>query len=255
MDFLCIAIRIPKSGSDSLSRLLERAFEGHRTFYLPSTLDRDGKISWLQKTRFRRSQIKNLLGHYGLPSLGYAFAAINRKARDGDLISGGHVDFQTAHAAISRPLKMIAILREPIARVVSEYNYSRSIYFARSSFRRFSVATQPSVAGRYDFDGYLDFLDEHQAIYGDPACHYTGWNGTEELSAFCARDIFHIGVLEQRQHFADGLAEKLGKTLSFPHENRTESGAALEITPARRAKIERIFARDFVFYEWVKANT
>jgi hypothetical protein len=43
--------------------------------------------------------------------------------------------------------------------------------------------------------------------------------------------------------------------LSFPHENRTETEAAFEITPPRRARIERIFARDLAFYEWVKVNT
>lgn len=254
MDFVCVSIRIPKSGSESLGHLLTIAFAGHRIFYLPTTLDRDGQLSRMQRLRFRRSQIKNLLAYYWSPSLRHAYATIDRDAQGGDLIGGGHLDFPNVKAALRRPVKMIALLREPIARVASEYNYSRSIYFDRSPLRRATVATLPAVAGRYDFDGYLDFIEENRAIYGDPASRYTGWNGAEDLTSFCVRDVFHIGILERRQHFADGLAEKLGKTLSFPHENRTESESALNITPSRRAKIERIFARDFVFYEWVKAN-
>jgi hypothetical protein len=254
MNFVCASIRVPKSGSESLQRLLALAFVGRRIFYLPATLDRDGEISALQRLRFHRSRIKNLLAHYRWPAIGRAFATIDKQARAGDLISGGHLDFPSVKAALAHPLKMITILRDPVARVVSEYNYSRGIYQSRHPLRRGTVATLPAVAGRYDFDGYLDFIAEHQAIYGDPACRYTGWNGTEDLAVFCARDVFHIGVLEQRQHFADGLAQKMGKTLSFPHENRTERETMLDITPSRRGKIERIFARDFTFYEWVKAN-
>lgn len=254
MDFLCVSIRVPKSGSDSLTRLLTMAFANRRIFYLPTTLDRDGEISAMQRLRYHRSRVKNLVAHYWWPSLSHAYAVINREARAGDLIGGGHLDFPSVKAALKIPAKMIALLRDPVTRTISEYNYSRGIYFARAPFRRATVAILPSVAGRYDFDGYLDFVAEHGSIYGNPACRYTGWDGAEDLAAFCARNVFHIGILEQRQRFADSLAQKLATTLSFPHENRTERDIPLDITPERRAKIERIHARDLAFYEWVKAK-
>lgn len=254
-EFICVSIRVPKSGSESLGRLLTLAFAGQQIFYLPTTLDRDGQISRIQRLRFLRARIKNLLAHYGSPSLGRAYAVINKKAHGGDLISGGHLDFPSVRRALHHPMKMIVLLRDPASRAVSEYNYSRGIYFGRSPLRRATVATLPAIAGRYDFDGYLDFIEEHSAIYSNPACRYTGWDAAEDLGAFCARDVFHIGILERRQHFADELARKMGKILSFPHENRTEGEVSLEITPARRTRLERIYARDFTFYEWVKANT
>lgn len=254
LDFVCVSIRVPKSGSESLDRLLRRAFADRRIFYLPTTLDRDGKLSRLQRLRFRRSQIKNLLLHHRSPSLRHAFAAIDRQAANGDLIGGGHIDFPTLKAALHRPVRMITLLRDPISRLASEYNYSRGIYLDRAPLRRATLATQPAIAGRRDFDGYLDFIEEHHALYADPACRYTGWNGVEDLAAFCARDVFYIGILERRQQFADGLGQKMGKVLSFPHENRTEVASAIEITSSRRSRIERIFARDITFYEWVKAN-
>jgi Sulfotransferase domain len=254
MDFICVSIRIPKSGSESLVRLLSVAFARHRVFLLPTTLDRDGQISTLQRLRFHRSRIKHLVTHYRWPTLEHAYAVINRDAHGGDLITGGHLDFPSVKAALKLPAKMIAILRDPVTRTISEYNYSRDLYFGRNPVRRSTVATLAAVAGRYDFDGYLDFIAEHAGLYGNPASVYTGWDGAEDLAAFCARDVFHIGVLERRQHFADGLAQKLGTILSFPHENRTERDTPFDITPALRTRIERIHARDLAMYEWVKVN-
>ena len=255
MDFVCVSIRIPKSGSESLGRLLDIAFAGRRIFYLPTSLDRDGQLSRVQRLRFMRSQIKNLLARYRSPSLSHAYTVINKEACNGDLITGGHLDFPTVKAALLHPVKIITLLRDPFERVISEYNYSREIYLDRNPLHRVTAAILPAAAGRRDFDSYLDFIDEHGAIYGNPASRYTGWDGVEDLAAFCTRDVFHIGTLDRRQHFADGLAQKMGTTLSFPHENRTESERALNVTSSRRAKIERIFAHDIAFYEWVKANS
>ena len=45
--FLCL--RIPKSGSQSLTRGLEAAFAGRHIFYVPNTLDPDSRVSRLSR--------------------------------------------------------------------------------------------------------------------------------------------------------------------------------------------------------------
>jgi hypothetical protein len=249
--FLCI--RVPKSGSASLMRGLANAFAGRQIFYLPNTFDPDGQVSRLQKLRFLRARYRNLFRHYGSVSLTSAWARIDREGKPGDLLMGGHVDFLTARAHVAQPLKIISLLREPLARARSEYDYMRRGQLGKSPLRRFDSSVLHKAAGRYDFDSYLDYLFERRHIYGDIACRYLGWDGGAKLPQFFARYVFHCGVLERSAEFAAGLAEKLGRPFSLPHENR-EPTAPPEITPAQRSKLERIYPGDLVIYEWVRQN-
>lgn len=249
--FLCI--RIPKSGSQSLVRGLTDAFGGRRIFYVPNTLDPDSQISRLQRLRFLRARFQNLSRHYRTISMRAVWAGIDREARPGDLLMGGHVDFPTACANIRRPLKIITLLREPIARARSEYEYMRRGYVRKSRLNRFDASVLHKRAGQLDFDSYLDFLFEHRAIYGDIVSQYLGWDGADDLAEFFARHVFHCGVLERSKEFARGLSEKLGRPFALPVENRTAGGRP-EITSRQRTLLEQIYARDMALYDWVRLN-
>ena len=120
--------------------------------------------------------------------------------------------------------------------------------------RRFDASVLHKAAGRYNFDSYLDYLFDHRAIYGDIACHYLGWDGTEKLAQYFARHVFHCGVLERSEAFAAGLSAKLGRPFAMPHENR-EPSLRPKITSAQRSKLERIYGGDMVLYDWVNGNT
>ena len=91
MDFLCVCIRVPKSGSTSLANMLNVAFAARRTFYMPHTLNLDAAISRFQEARFARTRWRNLLKRYHTFSLQKAFDIIASRASDGDLINGGHI--------------------------------------------------------------------------------------------------------------------------------------------------------------------
>jgi hypothetical protein len=250
--FLCV--RMPKSGSQSLVRALTDAFGGQRIFYVPNTLDPDSRVSPLQRLRFLRARFQNLSRNYGTVSMRAVWARIEREARSGDLMMGGHVDFRTASAKIRRPLRIITLLREPVARAQSEYEYMRRAYARKPWLSRFDASVLHKRAGRLDFDFFLDFLFAHRAIYGDIASQYLGWNGQDDLAEFFARNVFHCGVLERSGEFAQGLAEKLGRPLVLPVENRT-SGERPEITARQRSLLEQIYARDLALYNWVSTNS
>jgi hypothetical protein len=249
--FLCV--RVPKSGSASLMHGLEQAFARQQIFYLPNTLDLDGQVSQLQRLRFWRARFQNLFRHYRTLSMRAAFERITRGAAPGDLIMGGHIDFRTAQAAIGRPLKIITLLREPVARAQSEYDYLRRNYLGKPRLNRFDASILHKAAGRYDFDSFLDFLAAHQHVYGDIACRYVGWDGQEQLAGFFARYIFHGGVLERSDEFARDVAEKLGRPFSLPHENRDTTERS-PVTGTQRAKLERIYARDILLHEWARTH-
>jgi hypothetical protein len=247
--FLCI--RIPKSGSQSLVKGLTGAFAGRRIFYVPDTLDPDSQVSRLQRLRFLRARFQNLSRHYRTISMRAVWARIERETRPGDLLMGGHVDFPTARANIRRPLKIITLLREPIARARSEYEYMRLGYMRKSPLNRFDASVLHKRAGRFDFDSYLGFLFEHRAMYGDVASRYLGWNGADDLAQFFARHVFHCGVLDRGEEFARGLSEKLGRPFALPVENRT-AGERPEITARQRTLLEQIYARDLMLYNFVR---
>src|SRR5215469_918679 len=247
--FLCI--RLPKSGSQSLVRGLTDAFAGQRIFYVPNTLDPDSRVSRLQRLRFLRARFQNLSRHYGTVSMRAVWARVDRDSQPGDLLMGGHVDLRTASANLRRPLKVITLLREPIARAHSEYDYMRRGYARKARLSRFDASVLHKRAGRLDFNSYLDFLFAHRAIYGDIASQYLGWNGTDDLAEFFARHVFHCGVLERSEDFAQGLAKKLGRTFALPVENRA-AGERPEITGRQRSLLEQIYARDLSLYNWVR---
>ena len=250
--FVCVCVRVPKSGSASLTTILKQGFAGRRTFRLPDTLNLDAHFSLLQRYRATRSRAQNLWRDHRVLTLAKACEKIAREAADGDLIDGGHIDFPSAVSSIPRWLKMITILRDPAARVLSDYNYSRQGYFKKPWLGRFDAGILPKAAARYSFEGYLDFLIEHRALYGNLASSYLGWDGNADLSAYFEHNVFHAGTLERHDAFAEGLSEKLGRKLDFPHENATRTAAALKIAAAERTRIERLYARDFVLYEWVR---
>jgi hypothetical protein len=253
MDFICVGVRIPKCGSTSLSNSLKLAFAGRRIFHLPHTLDVEGGLSFLQTLRFRRSQARNLFSRYRTIDIGEAYGFIDTWALDGDLILGGHIDFFSVQHRLRRPVKMITLFREPIARCRSEYNYCRAAYRAKTPLSRLDTPLKHRAAGLFSFQGYLDFLLEHSETYGNLAARYVGWNGRENLDRFFARHVFHSGVLENSAAFTRGLARKMGMPLIFPHDNKSKGNTAT-IGALERAKIERLCARDFQLYEWQLAE-
>lgn len=249
--FLCV--RIPKSGSQSLVRGLTDAFARQQIFYVPNTLDPDSRVSRLQRLRFLRARFQNLSRNYGMVSMRAVWARIDRDARPGDLLMGGHADFRTVLANVHLPLKIITLLREPIARASSEYDYMRRGYAQKPWLNRFDASVLHKRAGRLDFDSYLDFLFAHREIYGDIASQYLGWNGADDLATFFARHVFHCGVLERNEEFARGLADKLRRPFALPVENRTV-GERPDITARQRSLLEQIYARDMKLYNFVQVN-
>jgi Sulfotransferase domain len=245
--FLCV--RVPKSGSLSLSGALKPAFVGQQTFLLPHTLDFDGRIARFQKLRFNRTWLRNLFKLYGTFDTTKVFANINKRAQDGDLIDGGHLDFRFVEARIKRPLKIISILRDPYERVRSEYNYARQSFRKKRLLERADAGLLPKMATRYSFTGFLDFLLEHKSVYGDIAAAYLGWRVDEPLGAFDAQNVFHCGVLEKPAAFVKGLSDRLGRLVEMPHLNRTFGAGADALDAAQKQRIEALYPRDFELYE------
>ena len=250
MDFLCVCIRVPKSGSTSLAKMLNEAFAGRQTFYVPHTLNLDAAISRFQEARFARTRSRNLMKRYRTFSLEKAFEIIASRAANGDLINGGHIDFPSVRNNIRRKAKIITLLREPAARCRSEYEYCRNAYLKSSHLRRIDISARCKAAAKYSFDGFLDFLLEWREGYGNVASNFVGWDGEQDLQAFHEENVFHSGALEESEKFENGLSEKMRLHVRMPHDNYGQSDESYVITRAQKAKIEAIYPRDYQLHEW-----
>lgn len=234
--------------------MLSDAFSGRQMFYVPHTLNPDAATSMFQELRFIRSQSRNLLRRYNTFSLSKAFQIIAERAKDGDLINGGHIDFPTVRKNIARKAKMITLMREPAARCRSEYEYCRDGYLKRGHFQRIDSGARQKAAAKYCFDGFLDYLLDRRECLGNVAASYLGWDGEEDLDTFHKDNLFHSGVLEKVEQFENGLSEKMGRTVRMPRNNISQPALDCDITIAQRRKIENIYPRDFELYEWQLAR-
>ena len=250
-EHLLLCLRIPKSGSQSLEHALARTLAGRKRFYVPNTLELDGRLSRFQHLRFRRSQARNLLVHYRTRSLGHALRHIDRESAPGDLLIGGHADFRTLSSRLSIPLKMVTILRNPLDRCRSEYHYSRCKFLGKSRLERMDSSVLPRMAAKADFNSYIDFLFDHREIYGNIAAAYLGLQPWDEIGRFFQKHVFHAGVLEEDTLFSRILGEKLGANIQFPRLNVSGSAGQVVIGTHARRKIEMLYARDFEIYEFI----
>jgi hypothetical protein len=250
-DSVYLCVRIPKAGSVSMASAVTSAFFGRRIFYLPNTLELDGRLSRFQHFRYVRARRRNLIAAYGLHRLDDAFAAIRSTIGGGDLISGGHIDFPSVSRALHRPVKIITMMRNPYWRSVSEYRYARQNQLQKSCLSRLDSHAVAMMAAKYDFEGYLDFLVEHREIYGDIASRYLGFDGGDPAGFFQGQ-VFHAGILELAEEFSRGLAEKTGRAVPFPHLNKTGASSGAELSHSAKRKIAQLYERDFVLFEWLR---
>ena len=246
-------IRVPKSGSKSLSRIVAEAFPDRTRFYLPDTLRREALISRWQAFRLWRSQAQNLSRHWGVMSLDAALARIDAVAQPGDLLIGGHFDQPSVAAGLSRPVKSIVLLRDPADRARSDYNYARQGFLKKKPWQRFDAHLTAQAAGRYGFEGFLDYQLEHPAVFADLACAYVGWREGTALEAVLPT-LFCWGVLEKAEAFAARMSDLAGRPLTFGQSNATRQVEVLDISAAERRKIERLYARDLELYARCRAD-
>ncbi|NBB15719.1 hypothetical protein GVN21_10170 [Caulobacter sp. SLTY] len=242
-------IRIPKSGSTSLTRMLGQAFEDRGRFYLPDTLRREASLSGWQAFRLWRSQTQNLVQKLGVLTLDAALRKIEAEGRPGDLIAGGHSDVATVRRRVTLPVRFVTLMREPAERARSDYNYARAGYLKKKPWQRFDAHILAGAAGRYDFAGFLDFQLDHPEVFGDLAAAYLGWPEGKSLDAHLTETLWDWATLETADKLAARLTARMGKPVAFGRHNKTQTIARSDISADERAKIERLCARDYELYQ------
>lgn len=213
--------------------------------YYPDTVDPDASSSLLQRWRQAVKRRRALRAAYGVSRLEDAVAIIRNRDGPEHALVGGHFDLPGAREALGEGLRAVALLRDPLTRVRSEYAYERLKYPERDALRGFRSRTLPRAARRYSFEGYVDWLYDRRETYANLASRFLGWSGEGPAWRFLGSNLLHVGVLEASDVFAQGLSWKLNRQIRLPLANVTP-GEPVGVGSLRtRARIEALYENDF----------
>lgn len=246
-----VLVRIPKSGSTTLRRMMVAAYPEARLFTVPETgATAAARVTPYEAFRNRRRRLKHFLGYGALTEAGM-WKRIAADVRDDDIVTG-HLRYGEP-AIPQADLRYVTLLRDPAARILSNYNYDRLGFQKRSPARRRYLTGQLQAAGR-SFIDYLNYMADEERRSVLPAVAYVvGDEASADPFDFLRERYFHWGVLERLDLFASGLAEKTGREVPLEWGNRTPERERSELTTDERRLIERVFARDIELYEKARA--
>lgn len=247
-----VLVRIPKTGSTSCLSMMQKALPDARTFSLPKH-DAAEDESWSERPRAARNRVRNLFRDYGVLTFSKAWQYIDCHARDGDMVAG-HIRYSDP-VLPNLQLRYVTLLRDPLERTLSEYNYARVGYQKRNFAQRAYQFGRLGVAGTRSFSDYLSYLDEHTNGDANLLSAYTfGKQQPADPLGFLCANYFHFGVLERFALFAAGLSRKLGVTVHTEKKNVTPRREAHALNRVDRPLFERICSRDIALYEAVIAH-
>lgn len=249
---LYAVIRVPKSGSSSLQQIVRQAYPEAAFHALPHSFFGDWRVGALDRIRFVRQEKRTLMRRHRTLSLDKALRRIDEESRDGDIVGGGHVSLAT-FSRLKTPVKVITLLRDPAARLLSEYNYSHNQYHKRFILNRIDTSFSKKMASKHDLDRYVSIMLEHKDQIGNIACQLLDIQEASQIRDRLSDDLFHFGILEDMADFVDRLSQKCGRPLSAVERNVTRRRAAESIDKDTLAKIERLNDLDFELYEQARA--
>ena len=252
-DRLFVLIRVPKSGSTTLDKMVVGAFPENRFFPAPET-HRTAHADVTPYERFRhwRRRWRFIHKHTGALTEQGMWRVFAERAKHNDTITG-HIRYGEPQLPGFR-LDYITLLRDPRDRALSSYNYDRQGYLKRPAWRRAYSGGQLKASGKSFLD-YLHYLADQGRSSTLPAVEFVmgdAWQGGtagEDPFAFLKERYFHWGVLDRLDVFADQLSQKIGRPVAPDWKNRTGRRERTELSAEEKRMLEQVFAADLELYE------
>lgn len=250
-DHLYVLVRVRKSGSQSLVKIMQDALPDCTTYPMPhDPPEADLGVGLWESFRLWRRQKKRLKLLFSTKSYSRAWELLNERAKPNDLI-GGHFPYGTPQLP-KWELRYVTLMRDPLRRLYSEYRYCRQSYEQRSVLRRLYCSARIRVAGKGGFADYIAYLDEQGDRFANPLVAYIT-NGDDAVSPyeFLRKNYFHYGLLERMDQFADQLSAKMGREVSAVWQNKTKDSGAIELEDYDEGMVQRLIGRDISLYQSV----
>lgn len=245
---LIACVRIPKSGSTSLARAI-RSLKDINFLYVGTRKKRESFDSSFQYYRFLRTQLKNNYMKHGRFKTADINKLIRHRAKNGDVLIGGHFEIDYIKSHISRDVKIVTLIRNPVSRCISEYVYTRKGYLNKPAVLKWDSSRLGRVAGTGDFDKYLNFLLEQKDIYGNISSRYVGWDPSQNIKNFAEANILCWNRLERQDKFEADLSNLFNQQIMLDEFNKTKSSSIITPTRYQTSLIEKIYDFDMQLYE------
>lgn len=248
MKQLYFLIRVPKSGSQSMWDMVRSALPENRCFRLPMLAPDPSKgITLYDRFRLRRRSLKGFWKVDHSLTEAQMWKRIDEKSNDGDIIAG-HINYGTPQLPQTE-LKCITLLRHPIDRLVSEYNYHRQGYQARPAFHQSYMAGLLKMAGTRSFSDYVAYLHDHLDVFQNMITSYiVGPHRERDPFEFMKENYFHFGVLEEMDFFADQLSKKLKRPIKSTWINQTRNLEKHELSSTDESRLHDLLGKDMKLY-------
>ena len=218
----------------------------HFQFDLPRKLGESD--SFLEKIRVSKNYKRSLFKRYGCLSEECVWEKINASLKPNDIISG-HIKIDEIKTN-KYENRLVTLIRNPMDRIISEYNYTRLGYLKRNKFQKLYHRNKLMAAGKYDLEGYLSFMNDHDDEYGRFMKNYIlgkDFSGGNELD-FMLENYFSFGTVEKIEKFIGDFKNKTGITLTQQNQNITKQKKVNTLSPKEVALIEKICGEDIDLY-------
>lgn len=241
-------IRIPKSGSTSLSKMVQ-SLNGVRRYYFGTTWKPDQSGSHFQYYRHLRSKLKQNINKYKRITSKSVEAYIRDAITDGDILVGGHFDFTHIKQNVSARAKLITLVRNPIDRCISEYYYSRNGYLKKPIHLRWDSGALYKAAGTRDFESYLSFIYENKHYFGNVASKMLGINDIDNFESFSSENVLCWATLDDITAFEKHMSDIYQQKISVGTYNQTKERENISLSQSAKTLIEKINDLDMALYE------
>lgn len=144
------------------------------------------------------------------------------------------------------------MLRDPVARFVSEYNYSRNGFFKKPLHIRWDAGAKAKLAGRYNLHDYAVALQEQSDVFGNIAARFLGIDQPSTIKTRFEDDVYIAGILENLESFRRRLCDKSGFDVPPVRLNSAPRNFERDINRKTIAIIEDLYALDFDIYEFAR---
>jgi len=228
--------------------MVKQALPDSRTFRMPHlSPDLSTGITCYDRFRLKRRSLKGLWQGYRTLSEAEVWKKIAAASNEGDIVSG-HLRYGAPQLPDVK-LDCITLLRNPIDRMVSEYNYHREGYQARSRLHKVYMAGLLEIAGTRSFSEYIAYLHDHKWAFGNKATSYVmGNNPDGDPFEFMCRNYFHFGILDEMEFFAEELSQKLNRAVKSTWINRTRNPVRHSLSSTDEAILEELLDKDLQLY-------